>query len=196
MIQLPIEYEGKSHTLYYHDDLIHRIAKSSNTFFEEWLLTPLKQQVKNFNRVVDIGSNVGNHAYFFKNICNADRVICFEPLPYNFEILQLNCPNCELHSIGLSSKEETGYIDMINSLTDNSGTAKISTTSGISIELNTLDSYDLENVSFIKIDVAGHELDVIKGAINTITTYKPDILVETHLGISIEDVLTQVGDAK
>ena len=189
MIKSIIKYEEKDHLIYYHNDLIYRIASSNNTFFEEWLLTPLKEKVRNFNCVIDIGSNVGNHAYFFKNICNSNRVICFEPLPDNFELLKINCSNCELHQVGLSSNETKGYIQITEPIDSNSGTAKISD-SGIEIDLKTLDSYNLNDVSFIKIDVEGHELEVIKGAKNTINYSKPDILVETHLGINIEDVMS------
>lgn len=189
MIPLTLKYEGKNHLLHYHNDLIYKIASSNNTFFEEWLLTPLKEKVRNFHHTVDIGSNIGNHAYFFKNICNAYKVTCFEPLSENFDLLKINCPNCDLHQIGLSSKEDKGFIQMIDSINNNSGTAKISN-SGVEVELRTLDSYDLLEVSFIKIDVEGHELEVLKGAKNTINYYKPDILVETHLGINIEDVMS------
>ena len=50
MIKTTIQYEEKDHSLYYHDDLIHRIACENNTFFEEWLLTPLKEKIKTILR--------------------------------------------------------------------------------------------------------------------------------------------------
>ena len=34
--------------------------------------------------------------------------------------------------------------------------------------------------SIIKIDVEGHELNVLKGAVNTIKKHKPMILIEIH----------------
>lgn len=185
---LNIIYNEKTYSLYYHNDLIQNIAQNNNTFFEEWLLTPLKEKVKSFKHVIDVGSNIGNHAYFFKNICNADKVLCFEPLPDNFSLLQMNCSNCELYPIGLSSENKSGYIQMTEPIDSNSGTAKISD-NGVEITLSTLDSYNLKDVSFIKIDVEGHELEVLKGAKDTINQSKPDILVETHTGIDIKDVM-------
>lgn len=189
MILIDIEYKGEKHSLHYHNDLICRIAQQTNTFFEEWLLTPLKTQVQSFDCVVDIGSNVGNHAYFFKNICNASRVLCFEPLPSNIELLEKNCKGCEIYTVGLSSETRPGHIEMIDSVDSNSGTGRISNT-GVEIVLKTLDSYDLEGVTFIKIDVEGHELEVLKGALQTIERTKPDLLVETHLGVDILDVMS------
>ena len=42
-----------------------------------------------------------------------------------------------------------------------------------------LDSIKLENkIGFIKIDVEGHELEVIEGALNTIKMNKPVLLIE------------------
>jgi hypothetical protein len=79
-----IRYEGKEYNLQFHSDLIGRIASEKDTFFEEWLLTPLKQKVKSFNFVIDIGANIGNHAFFFKEVCQAKKVVCFEPHPDNF----------------------------------------------------------------------------------------------------------------
>jgi FkbM family methyltransferase len=183
-----LNYENKQYELLYHNDLIQNIVVSSNTFFEEWLLTPLKEKVNSFDFVLDIGSNIGNHAYFFKNICDSSRTICFEPLPDNLELLKINCNNCEIYPVALSSENKLGFIKNSDGINNNSGTACLSD-DGIQIELKTLDSFNFENITFIKIDVEGHELEVIKGGLNTINKYKPDILVEIHTGITIENVL-------
>jgi FkbM family methyltransferase len=182
-----IRYEDKEYNLQFHPDLIGRIASEKDTFFEEWLLTPLKQKVKSFNFVVDIGANIGNHAFFFKEICQAKKVVCFEPHPDNFLLLQENCPTCEKHKVGLSSENINGFLDSVESINHNSGTSRLGS-KGYPIEIKTLDSYNFENVTFIKIDVEGYELEVLKGAKNTIEKCRPDILVETHSGISVEDV--------
>ena len=44
----------------------------------------------------------------------------------------------------------------------------------------TLDSFNFEDVDYIKIDVEGHELKVLNGAINTINKYSPLIVVEEN----------------
>ena len=46
------------------------------------------------------------------------------------------------------------------------------------VKLNKLDKFELENVSLIKIDVEGFELQVILGALSTIKRCKPIIIVE------------------
>jgi len=48
------------------------------------------------------------------------------------------------------------------------------------IEVRTLDSFELTNVGFIKIDAEGHELSVLKGAIETLRTSHPRLLLEAE----------------
>ncbi len=48
----------------------------------------------------------------------------------------------------------------------------------IEVAKKTLDDYNLRNVGFIKIDVEGHELAVLKGAIATLRREQPNFLVE------------------
>ena len=48
----------------------------------------------------------------------------------------------------------------------------------IECEVRTLDSFQFENVDFLKIDVEGAELDVLRGGMNTIETHRPIITTE------------------
>ena len=44
-----------------------------------------------------------------------------------------------------------------------------------------LDSYDFENVDFIKLDVERHEISVLRGAMNLLSRCKPLVFIEDHL---------------
>lgn len=46
------------------------------------------------------------------------------------------------------------------------------------VELRTLDSYGFEDVDIIKVDVEGHEFDVVRGAEQTIIKYHPVVQLE------------------
>ena len=46
------------------------------------------------------------------------------------------------------------------------------------VPIRTLDDYAFRNVKFIKIDVDGHELEVLKGAKITIISEKPVLIIE------------------
>ena len=48
----------------------------------------------------------------------------------------------------------------------------------VDVRMRTLDGFEFENVDFIKIDTEGFELFVIRGAIETIKKWKPNIVVE------------------
>jgi FkbM family methyltransferase len=49
---------------------------------------------------------------------------------------------------------------------------------GVTVPTRRLDDYDLAAVGFIKIDVEGHELSVLKGASQTIERHRPLMLIE------------------
>jgi len=46
------------------------------------------------------------------------------------------------------------------------------------VEMKTLDSYNFEDVDIIKVDVEGHEFDVVLGAEQTITKWRPIVQLE------------------
>lgn len=46
------------------------------------------------------------------------------------------------------------------------------------VELRTLDSYGFADVDFLKIDCEGYELEVLKGAKDTLARCKPCVIVE------------------
>jgi hypothetical protein len=57
-----------------------------------------------------------------------------------------------------------------------------------------LDEFELTNVGFVKIDVEGHELAVLRGASKLIERERPNVFVEVdqslHSGDDIEDVFS------
>jgi hypothetical protein len=50
----------------------------------------------------------------------------------------------------------------------------------LSVPVAPLDAFDLRDVSFIKIDVEGHELEVLRGARGTIKREAPNVLIEVE----------------
>jgi len=67
----------------------------------------------------------------------------------------------------------------------------------VEVDVRTLDEYDLRNVCFIKIDVEGHELEVLKGGVRTIDRERPTLLVEIeqrHLACPMQVVFDYLGE--
>lgn len=189
MNELAIYYDGKEHLVKYAGDWIQNQVESTGTFFELKLLEQLKRRVRSFESVVDIGANVGNHTYFFTNICHAENVYAFEPVRDNFLICKANAPTATVYQAALSNYIGTTTLE--NNQGHNSGTSRMSSKEG-DISVTTLDALQLPNVTFIKVDVEGEELNTIEGMSETITKYLPDLLVEVHYGITIEDVLLKM----
>ena len=78
-------------------------------------------------------------------------------------------------------------IELGNDLIDPDG----SSVSQLLVETKPLDSYMLENVGAIKIDVEGHEMSVLAGAMDTLTRCGPSMIIEAenrHRPNTVRDV--------
>lgn len=69
----------------------------------------------------------------------------------------------------------------------------------VQVQIETLDNISINNIGFIKIDVEGHELEVINGARETLIKNKPILLIEIekrHSKRSVEatiDIINNLG---
>jgi FkbM family methyltransferase len=146
----------------------------------------LDQFIAGAEIAVDVGANVGLFTYPLSR--RFKHVYSFEindeiSVPIN----QYNPGNITLYSCGLSSTARLAklYIPVIRNISI-SGWASLyrdnlpEAQSFIEKEaqVRPLDDFNLAGVDFIKIDVEGHEIEVIKGAIRTIESSRPVILVE------------------
>lgn len=129
---------------------------------------------------VDIGANTGEVTNIISSQWN--NVTAFEPTPDTFKFLQNNVnKNVTCKNLGISDapgtlKFITGKDQRKNQIVSNNFSKKGWDT--ISIEVQTLDSFNFTDIDFLKIDVEGHERHVIIGAEKTIKTCKPLIVIE------------------
>ena len=146
----------------------------------------LPQFVSKTDVAVDIGANAGFYAFQMSKIFS--KVYAFEINDELTEDLRkYNSGNITIMPVGLSSKagEATLYIPVLNGL-PLTGWASLApgncpdATGEIekTVKIATLDSFHLENVSFIKVDVEGHEMHVLEGARQTLSTHRPTVLIE------------------
>jgi len=166
----------------YDDDLISDFIKRDQTFYEHKLLDYISDEYGDSisGVVVDIGANIGNHAIYFNTFLKPKRIICFEPEPENFGMLQRNINHLSDHSridmLRTAIGAEAGCCSM-RTFENNRGMARIISNEG-DIQALPLDSFDLKDVELIKIDVEGYELEVLKGAEKTINNNRPIIIIE------------------
>jgi len=135
--------------------------------------------VKNFRTAIDIGAHVG---FWSKDLSERfNRVFSFEPLEEHCLCFRKNVisENCTLIFSALGEKVGLAQIRFPGVTSAN---AKIGQ-GGVEVTVNTLDSYEnLQDIDYIKIDVEGFELNVLKGAEQTIRKHKPVITLEQKDG--------------
>jgi FkbM family methyltransferase len=167
-------------------DHIQKIIYRTQDFYEIETLGFLKKQLKDVKNVIDIGSNIGNHALFYLSEMNVDKVICFEPNNYSCQLLRENLEinkftdRTIIENVALGEKKGVGFESGFT--TSNTGMNKIthvkSSEFNNGVEIRRLDDYNFENIDFIKIDVEGFELEVLNGAQETIKCSRPILLIE------------------
>jgi FkbM family methyltransferase len=145
----------------------------------------IKEIKFNENEVfLDCGAYNGDTIDDFLKYCpNYKQIVAFEPETINFEELKRkHSGNNKITLINAGVYDKNGEISF--DVVKNTGSSKISedvqideTKNFATIKITTIDALDLENVTFIKMDVEGAELNALKGAQRTILRYKPKLAV-------------------
>jgi FkbM family methyltransferase len=141
--------------------------------------------------IFDVGANIGLSALTMAVVAPQCNIICFEPSPTNFPYLKKNVDcfgsnRITIHQIAASNKKQRLH------LFDGSGSANWS--GGWShivgenhsdknwpvreIDAIRLDDFEGVPPAFMKIDVEGHEPEVMAGAKRIIETTRPLIYIE------------------
>tara|TARA_B100001094_G_C17858327_1_gene636138 strand:- start:39 stop:695 length:657 start_codon:yes stop_codon:yes gene_type:complete len=189
-----------------------------DTHFEEWMTINNEteyqrlqreyalKQVGNFRTAIDIGGNIG---FWSRDFCKRFKdVIIFEPDASNIECLEANLQghrNYTLHKLGLGSTAETktfykskvasgGHSFFRDCIYDKEVDES-------TLQIKTLDEYNLKDVDLIKIDTQGSELDILLGGkqtlLNNDCVLNVEIEQKTELqkqtGVRIRELLQTLG---
>jgi FkbM family methyltransferase len=140
--------------------------------------------VKRFGNALDIGGHCG--LWSMQLAKRFERVHAFEPVAAHRECFVANIPGtCTgeldaesfhrvyLHACALGAAP--GRV-RIESKPDSSGDSRVAGEGDI--PMYTLDSFEFEEVDFVKIDCEGYELMVIRGGEETIKRCRPTMIVE------------------
>ncbi len=161
---------------------------------DHWNFHVFQRNIKLGMTVYDVGANCGQMALFFaKQVGKTGKVLSFEPVPENFEILQQN-----LHLNGLSHVQTfqtaIGADSMPKQFCFDSAHHTMGTFTDAMVKLNTWEKTievsceTLDNLiaqghsvpDLLKIDVEGAGGGVIQGAEHLIETRRPAIYFELH----------------
>ena len=145
----------------------------------------------NLSPMFDIGANSGIYGSILEDIVGSKNLYMFEPLRELYDYLSKRFKNSHVFNIALSDKHERQILrvpdidgiqyDTRASLNRHNEPNQTGYTE-VEVQLTTLDAIanrlGLNALGFIKIDVEGHELQVLEGGIDTISRLKPLILIE------------------
>jgi len=147
--------------------------------------------VDDWTRAIDVGSN---------NACNAihyakrfDSVECFEPTPLAQElwtntVRDNQVANVTLYKVGVGEKSYTteilthekngGHNHLAHYDKNPRADEERSNRVRVAVQVETLDSFNFQDVGFIKVDVEGYEKFVLEGAQTLIAQCRPTIQLE------------------
>ena len=166
--------------------LYHRIRCYKYAKYRSPELSLISNLVKNNQNSIDIGANLGLFTFFMSRA--SKHVFAFEPNPYPLENLKdLVDSNVTILPIALGNNDGPVEIKIPHhrkgwsSNGASLASKEINDGKIINIQCRKLDSLNIENIGLIKIDVEGFEIEVIRGAKDTILKNKPVMIIENEI---------------
>jgi hypothetical protein len=164
-------------------DYVQNTVASGNRW-EPDVMALCEAYVKPDSVVVDVGANMGTFTVRLAQLVGPSGiVIAFEPQRIIYQ--QLNCniflnklKNVYTHNLALADTQKEVNLTPINYDAGAPGEVRIDGDLGERVLCTSLDSFNLSNVSLIKMDVERYEPFVFDGARRTIETNRPVILFE------------------
>jgi len=172
--------------------------------YDNYLYNGVKENVFKGKAAIDIGCHIGYHSLGFSDMVGSGEVYAIDPNPFNLERLKKIkkknlIRNIQILNIGISDKpgnlkfnfsknvddmtSSGGYIEGTQTPLDKMVYKKAGFEEKL-IRVKTIDGLvsenSIKNLGLIKIDVEGHEVNVLKGAAKTLKQQLPVILIEIH----------------
>ena len=151
---------------------------------------------KNFTsncNAIDIGANLGFYTSLFASLSPLGKVFAFEPELKNFQKLKKNIKlnnfnNVNANKLGISNYSGEGKLILTSEINEgghfiNNRGSKDKVFKSEKIFVDTADNYFAKSIlffQFVKIDVEGHELEVLQGMTNLLKNKVKFIIIETY----------------
>lgn len=162
------------------DRAFSRLIAVANRRFEPEMV-PIVAACDPDGTAVDVGSWYGPWSHWLAR--RVQRVTAFEPNPAVAAVLRASAaPNVDVHQVAIS--DQPGELQLRVSGTgrgeEGRSAIKVDDLDGteIVVEARTLDSYGLDRVRLVKIDVEGYELPAVRGALELIRRWHPILVIE------------------
>lgn len=167
------------------DDTVLFPRIKAGELWEPDLVVAFEHCIRPGSIAIDCGANIGPHSIaMVARQPKVARVFAFEPHPEIFQALAANVrDNPQINPFNSAVSNRTGTLLMRSIEGDtNPAGAIIAPTGDYCVKATTLDALRLRDVSLIKIDVEGFEMQVIEGAAGLIASQHPTLIVEMHPG--------------
>jgi FkbM family methyltransferase len=149
-------------------------ATTHNQYFHEDIIQLSEPEI-----FLDCGAYTGDTLNDYLKYAKVPfkKYICLEPDPQNLielnkNIASKNLSNVEVIEIAVGNENAELKFEATGG-----GGAVLSDTGSINVNCVRIDDFFNEEITFIKFDIEGAELDALKGAYNTIYKYRPKLAV-------------------
>lgn len=164
-----------------------------NEHFEQPTIDFFNSFCQKHFQVLDLGANIGLTTIALANICKKGKIVAIEPVPNTFNLLKKNIlqsgiNNVKEYNFAIGNKEGTSIMQGLHSFLAGSFIADSYPSSvqefTVKVPVRTLDnvfdSFQMDRLDFIKIDVEGYELFVLEGAKKILSQFKPIVYLEMN----------------
>jgi FkbM family methyltransferase len=173
------------------DSGIERTLFDQGTY-EEGTLRVMSYLLRAGGTFVDVGANIGVMTlYAASTLLGKGRVLAFEPLPGTYDILRRNLELNEfgnVEAVRMALGSTSGIVKIFDNMAANRGSSSLiapdADAGGHETPIERLDDYlsarpETGRIACVKIDVEGWELEVLKGATETLSgAVAPSCIIE------------------
>lgn len=173
-------------------DDYYRAFRDANQYGDD-ITEFLKSTVQSGWTCFDVGANIGLTSIFMASSATNVKVFAFEPSPVTLRYLSANAANAgnEIKVIPLAVGDKKGNVDFTELPGFGAGSHILAAggkhpgmqdASTISVPVITLDEWccdnAIERLDLLKIDVEGYEINVLRGAKETLRRFRPLVILE------------------
>lgn len=153
-------------------------------FYEAGTLHVMGKCLKEGDHFIDVGASIGLMSVFAGRLTGRGNVLSFEPQKERFEVLKKNielngCKNIRLFNSGLAEKSGKAKLFTDNfspSVVDDQDHKSRFEEIDMLVLDDVLDREKIQHVHFVKIDVEGFEMNVLKGSQKLLAGENPPIV--------------------
>lgn len=173
-IDLGLPFQGRL------DNYIEWVVYVTGDYFEYPYINRIRSLFQG-GTALDVGANVGNHALAFSQIFdNVHAVEPYAPVYQRLAARKSVAPRLHTYRLGLSN--QSGVIAFEPPPSDNLGNGRVTPDGQVEVQVARGDEFVRDHipgrVDFIKIDVEGHESQVLEGLHQTLVRDRPVVMFE------------------